>query len=252
MHGLQATNSSWIRTLWRALVAWRGGLFSIEGETETLSFVFSIFDAARVGVYVGVHMHTHTHTAHEVLNLSSGVGTRHLEGPKNLDGLNFAKHTFIYVYKVHVCMYVLGGGMKSGLAAFFFNIIFLPKKQSKRCERKTENSNRNRIWSAYTLNQGHETTYCNKSNHHHDSRLVIGWQLVQLERKRSAYYSHHTLQSRGDTGERSRRMTSTNPRSITLRAPPEYKIYNIARNPPCLKARERGISNNNWHDTLIG
>jgi len=47
---------------------------------------------------------------------------RHLEGPKNPDGLNLSIRIFVHVYKVHMCM--------------FFNIFFLPKKKSKRCERK--------------------------------------------------------------------------------------------------------------------
>ena len=76
---------------------------------------------------------THTQTAHEVLDLSSGVGTRHLEGPKNLDGVNLVKHIFVYMYKVNMCIHVLGGGMKSGQAAFFFfNIFFLSKNAKQK------------------------------------------------------------------------------------------------------------------------
>jgi len=70
-------------------------------------------------------------------DVSSAVGMRHLEGPKNPDGLNLDMYIFVYVYKVHMCMYMLGGGMRSWTdTAFFFNIFFLPKKKSKRCERK--------------------------------------------------------------------------------------------------------------------
>jgi len=36
--------------------------------------------------------------------VSPGVGTRHLEGPKNPDGLNLGKCVFVYVYKVHMCI----------------------------------------------------------------------------------------------------------------------------------------------------
>jgi len=57
--------------------------------------VFSIFDAG--GSVCGcryVYSHRHTHTAHMVyLDVSPGVGMRHLEGPKNPDGL----HLGIYV-----------------------------------------------------------------------------------------------------------------------------------------------------------
>jgi len=55
-----------------------------------------------------------THTAHmEYSDVSSGVEMRHLEGPKNLDGLNLGIHVFVHVYKVHLCMYILRGGMRS-------------------------------------------------------------------------------------------------------------------------------------------
>jgi len=39
--------------------------------------------------------------------------------------------------------------MRSGPSTFFFQHTFLPKKQSKRCKQKTDNSNRNRIRAAY-------------------------------------------------------------------------------------------------------
>ena len=55
-----------------------------------------------------VYTHTHTHTAHEVVDVSSGVVTRHLEGPKSPDGLNLGIYVFVYVYKVHMCIYMLG------------------------------------------------------------------------------------------------------------------------------------------------
>jgi len=72
-----------------------------------LSCVFTFL--TRVGVYLGVcvYTHTHTHTAHGVLDVSPGVGTRQLEGPKNPDYLNLDKHVFVYVYNVHVCIYML-------------------------------------------------------------------------------------------------------------------------------------------------
>jgi len=66
-------------------------------------------------VYVGVYAHTHTHTAQMgYLDVSPGVGMRHLEGPKNL-GI----HIFVYVYKVHMCTYMLRGGMRSWTNCFF-------------------------------------------------------------------------------------------------------------------------------------
>ena len=44
---------------------------------------------------------------------------RHLEGSKNPDGLNLGIHIFVYVYKVHMCMYMLEGGMRSWTNSFF-------------------------------------------------------------------------------------------------------------------------------------
>ena len=72
----------------RALVAWRGGLFLTEGKIVVLS-VSSLF-LTRVGVYVcvSVCIRTHIHTLHRCSDVSPGVGMRHLEGPKNPDGLN--------------------------------------------------------------------------------------------------------------------------------------------------------------------
>jgi len=83
--------------------------------------VFSIFNAG--GSVCGcmcVYTHAHTHTAQmEFTYVSPGVGMRHLEGPKNLDGLNLGIYVFVYVYKVHTCMYMLGGGMRSCIKCFF-------------------------------------------------------------------------------------------------------------------------------------
>jgi hypothetical protein len=57
----------------------------------------------------------YTHSAHGVLDVSPGVVTGHLEGSKNPDGPNLGIHIFVYVYKVHMCTYMLrlGGGMIS-------------------------------------------------------------------------------------------------------------------------------------------
>ena len=103
----------------RALVAWREGLFLTEGKIVVLS-VSSQF-LARVGVYVcvSVCIRTHTHTLHRRSDVSPGVGMRHLEGPKNPDGLNLDIHIFLYVYKVHMCIYMLRGGMRSWTNCFF-------------------------------------------------------------------------------------------------------------------------------------
>ena len=52
-------------------------------------------------------------------DVSPGVGIRHLEGPKNPDGLNLGIHIFVYVYKVHMCIYILRGVMRSWTNCFF-------------------------------------------------------------------------------------------------------------------------------------
>ena len=63
----------------------------------------AIFDAGgSVCVCECVYTHTHTHTAQMGC---SGVGMRHLEGPKNPDGLNLSIHIFVYVHKVHLYIY---------------------------------------------------------------------------------------------------------------------------------------------------
>ena len=99
--------------------------------------VFSILNAGgSVCGCVCVYTHTHTRTAQMgYLDVSPGVGMRHLEGPKNPDGLNLGIHIFVYVYKVNMCMYMLRGDMRSWTNCFFLQHIFLPKKKSKRYER---------------------------------------------------------------------------------------------------------------------
>jgi len=77
--------------------------------------VFSIFNAG--GSVCGcmcVYTHTHTHTSQMgYSDVSPRVGMRHLEGQKNPDGFNLGICVFVYVYKVHICIYMRGGGMRS-------------------------------------------------------------------------------------------------------------------------------------------
>jgi len=91
-------------------------------------------------VYVCIYAHTHTHTAqmgYSFVSPGVTVGMRHLEGPKNPHGLNLGIHIFVHVYKIHMCIYMLGGRMKSWTKCFFLlHIFFLSNKKSKRCERK--------------------------------------------------------------------------------------------------------------------
>jgi len=67
-----------------------------------------------------VYNHTHIHTAQMGYSVvSPGVGTLHLEGPKNPDGPNLGIHIFVYVYKVHICRYMPGRGKRSWTSCFF-------------------------------------------------------------------------------------------------------------------------------------
>ena len=95
-----------------------------------MSCVFSIFDAGGIAC---VCTRTHTHTAHWLLDVSPGDGTRHLEGPKNPEGLNLGIYVFVYVYKEHICTYIVRGAMRSGLTAFFSltDDIFRKSKANK-------------------------------------------------------------------------------------------------------------------------
>jgi len=57
-----------------------------------------------VGVCVCIR--TRAHTLHmKYSDVSPGVGTRHLESPKNPDGLNLSIYAFVYLYTVHMCIY---------------------------------------------------------------------------------------------------------------------------------------------------
>ena len=116
----------------RALVAWRGGLFLTEEKIVVLS-VSSLF-LTRLGVYMCVIVctRTHTHTLHRCSDVSPGVGMRRLEGPKNPDGLNLDIHMFVYVYKVHMCIYMLRGGMRSWTNCFFALTYFFFQKEKQK------------------------------------------------------------------------------------------------------------------------
>jgi len=72
-------------------------------------------------VYVCVYAHTHTHCTDGVLECESRSRdeTPDGRGPKNPDGLNFSMHIFVYVYKVHMSMCMLGNGMRSWTNCFF-------------------------------------------------------------------------------------------------------------------------------------
>jgi len=56
-------------------------------------------------VYACVYAHTHTHCTDGVLDVSPRVGMRHLEGPKNTDGLILA-HIYLYMCTKYTCVYI--------------------------------------------------------------------------------------------------------------------------------------------------
>jgi len=101
----------------RSLVAWRHRVGYDNNRDGGFACIFSVFNEG--GSVCGctsrcVYTHTRTYTALiEYSDVSPGVGMQRLEGLKNLDGLNLGIYVFVYVYKVHMCMYMLGGGMRS-------------------------------------------------------------------------------------------------------------------------------------------
>jgi len=113
----------------------------------TYAYVFSIFNAGGsicgcIGVYTQTGTNTHT-VQMGYSDVSPGSGTRHLEGPKNPVELNLGIFIFVYVCKVHMCMYVpvcmcmLGGGMRFWDQLLFSSTYcFFREKKSKRCEHK--------------------------------------------------------------------------------------------------------------------
>ena len=109
-------------------LAW-GAIFDRRKDSGVVC-VFSIFDAGgSVCVCECVYTHTHTHTAQMGC---SGVGMRHLEGPKNPDGLNLDIHISVYVYKVHTCIYMLRGGMRCWTNyVFSLTYFFFRKRKAK-------------------------------------------------------------------------------------------------------------------------
>ena len=85
-----------------------------EGKIGLLSVSSLFLTRVAVCVVVGVCMRAHTHTTQMgYLVVSPGVGMRHLEGPKNPDGLNLGIHVFVFVYNVHVCIHMLGSRERS-------------------------------------------------------------------------------------------------------------------------------------------
>ena len=96
-------------------MAW-GFVFDRRKDRDVVC-VFSIFNAGGSicgCICVYTHTGTNTHTVKMgYSDVSPGFGTRNLKGLKNPDGQNLGIFIFVYVYKVHMCIYMLGGGMRS-------------------------------------------------------------------------------------------------------------------------------------------
>jgi len=86
----------------------------------------------QVGAYMGVCVCiAYTHTLHmRYLDVSPGVGTRHIESPKNPDLLNFGICVFVYVYNEHMYMCRLGGWMRSW-TNFFLSVTYFVFQKRK-------------------------------------------------------------------------------------------------------------------------
>jgi len=83
--------------------------------------VFSIINAGgSVCECVCVYTHTHTHTEQMgYLDVHPGVRMRHLEGPKNPDGLNLG-HTYIRTCVQSTHVYIYANGREKILDCCFF------------------------------------------------------------------------------------------------------------------------------------
>ena len=111
-------------------MAW-GAIFDRRKDSGVVC-VFSIFNAGgSVCVCECEYTHTHTHTA-QVLGCEPRSRDETTGGPKNPDGLNLDKYIFVYVYKVHTCIYMLRGRMRSWTNCFFsITYFFFRKRKSK-------------------------------------------------------------------------------------------------------------------------
>ena len=79
-----------------------------------------------------VYTHTHTHTAHWVLDVSPGVGTRHLGGPEESRWTKSRQMCIrICVQSTHGYIYAVRRD-RSGLTSFFLYIFFSFEKEKQK------------------------------------------------------------------------------------------------------------------------
>ena len=72
------------------------------GPFQSAETAWCAHHCCRPGQTSGIHTHTHTlHVGYS--GVSPGVGTRQLESPKNLTGLNLGISVFVHVYKMCMC-----------------------------------------------------------------------------------------------------------------------------------------------------
>jgi len=138
-------------------------VFSVSYQVLSVSYQVSLF-LTGVGVHVCVihflclfiHKHTHIHTARGEFGcygearsrdrlscdtwrsqiILGDHSLRHLEITKNPNGLNlgiYVSETYVLVYEVHRCIYMLESSVRSWTNCLF-SFIYFPKKKIKRCE----------------------------------------------------------------------------------------------------------------------
>jgi len=116
-------------SLWRTLVTWRGGLFLTGGEIGMLSVSSISFDT---GGSACVYTHTHTRTTYGVLGCEPSGRD---ETPGGSEESNLSICVLVYMYKVQMCIYMLGGEMRSWTICFSSLSYFSSR------ERKAKNVN---------------------------------------------------------------------------------------------------------------
>jgi len=137
--GVQLVHESTCCLAWKVILDRR--------KDRGVVYVFSILNAGgSVCERICVYTHTHTHTAQMgYSDVSPGVGMRHLEGPKNPGGLNLGTHIFVYMYRVHMYMYMLRGGMRFWTNYFFLYHIFSSEKEKQTMGTQTTYNLRSKI-----------------------------------------------------------------------------------------------------------
>jgi len=114
--------------------SWCGVSFFDTRKHGGIVCILCIFWRGWEYMWVYVRIYAHTRTPHVgYWDVSPGVGMRHLEGPKNPDGLNLGTYVFVYhaVYTVHVCIYMLGGEMTSWTKCLFLEHNFSLSEKEK-------------------------------------------------------------------------------------------------------------------------